>query len=1310
MARLVSELGADVIDDTVVPSKVNKRKRNFIVGFSALGVGIISLGLVYYFAVTDWLSDYQNMAYITYGLNIEPDVDGPYKGQVTAYIRSIDNNSNYPSTFKIPAKINGHPITRIDDQAFLGCNRLKRVEMSNNITTIGDGAFLNCEKLESFKFSKNIEKIGNSAFDGTIYKENWKKNDVTYINSILVYVNEEKLLKDSGKNKLAFVASSDSEFVDVYKDDALVFDFSTLSPLGQNNSSVKVTKWMDGLFKDFSELIFVETPEYLSGVSSYAFQNCTNLEKAALNDTNTNIGEYAFDGCSNFSEVINLDVVKTIGKYAFQGTKISLTSLNEGVTSVGEGAFKGCQYITSMTIPSTITTIESRLFENTNLANVTFTEANNITTIGANAFRNTKLTNFRVPKEVKIINDNVFANCANLESVELYKSNITRIDSKAFYNSTKLHSIKRYDDNGAILASDTDDDTLYFPSSLVNTTNSSSGEEGSNFAKTSFKHVVIPTSVANIAASMFESCEKLEDVVYDDLSNSLMRTMGQKAFKGCTALTSFSFPNTVRQISSNAFNGCTSLVSVDLPERKNLTPVQIAALDTDTREYSSITNSMFAGCTALTTVTIPSTVSEIQTYAFRGCTALTRISIPKNVSTIKSNAFAECSNSLYISIEASSIPNRWSSDWNGKTNPAKYVTGSIGIEEEGDFLFSINSDGITATIVQYEGASNDLVIPETIGTDNYRVTGINDSFMADDKLVALTSISLPSSLTDVGPNAFKALLDLEDETISTKDDGIKYLGNSTNPYVVALAKDTKAENPTYKFDDNTRFIALALSNEIDSTNNTSNGNYLVSKTNEFFALKTVSQSMVANTDRITVNNQTKLIVSNAFNGFDKEIALIIPGNVECIADSAIKDKRNTTIYAESATRPNGWDFKWNVQDAQAYWGTFGPINNSTFKACENTDHTARLLKFLSPSERETIPTSINDGVKDYNVTGIGSEFLTGTTMTYLYIPSSVTKIEEGAFSSNDRLTIYCQASSEPAGYLSGWNKDDRPVYFGVNTETYEAKDDVDYVVVGDHVVVTGHNSNLKVVVIPETIKDLPVTEIGKNAFAHSENLVSIVIPESVTTIGENAFEGCSSAKIYCEVNAKPATFNDNWNPDDRPVYFSVKDETGLVTINGIEYLLRSDEANSKSAMITGIVSDINELIVGPTIEIGGIQYSVNKIGDSAFENAKISNIRLTGSNVSYIGKNAFRGSTLIGNVVLTSKVKFVGENAFEKTSTALKVFVEYPFSSEIYKSWDENWNKGLTNYYVGLDLVWEYDENRNPVVKQSETDSSESAE
>ena len=45
--------------------------------------------------------------------------------------------------------------------------------------------------------------------------------------------------------------------------------------------------------------------------------------------------------------------------------------------------------------------------------------------------------------------------------------------------------------------------------------------------------------------------------------------------------------------------------------------------------------------------------------------------------------------------------------------------------------------------------------------------------------------------------------------------------------------------------------------------------------------------------------------------------------------------------------------------------------------------------------------------------------------------------------------------------------------------------------------------------IPASINGLPVTVIGNSAFDYCENLTSVTIPSSVTTIGESAFWGCS---------------------------------------------------------------------------------------------------------------------------------------------------------------------------------------------------------
>ena len=48
--------------------------------------------------------------------------------------------------------------------------------------------------------------------------------------------------------------------------------------------------------------------------------------------------------------------------------------------------------------------------------------------------------------------------------------------------------------------------------------------------------------------------------------------------------------------------------------------------------------------------------------------------------------------------------------------------------------------------------------------------------------------------------------------------------------------------------------------------------------------------------------------------------------------------------------------------------------------------------------------------------------------------------------------------------------------------------------------------------IPATYEGLPVTSIGHSAFYFCDNLTSITIPESVTSIGDHAFDGCTSLK------------------------------------------------------------------------------------------------------------------------------------------------------------------------------------------------------
>ena len=98
-----------------------------------------------------------------------------------------------------------------------------------------------------------------------------------------------------------------------------------------------------------------------------------------------------------------------------------------------------------------------------------------------------------------------------------------------------------------------------------------------------------------------------------------------KAFYGCSGLTSVTIPNSVTSIGNSVFYSCTSLTSVTIPN-----------------SVTSIGEAAFCGCSALTSVTIPNSVTSIGDWTFEGCSGLTSVTIPNSVTSIGMNAFRYC--------------------------------------------------------------------------------------------------------------------------------------------------------------------------------------------------------------------------------------------------------------------------------------------------------------------------------------------------------------------------------------------------------------------------------------------------------------------------------------------------------------------------------------------------------------------------------------------------------------------------------------------------------------------------------------------
>ena len=61
-----------------------------------------------------------------------------------------------------------------------------------------------------------------------------------------------------------------------------------------------------------------------------------------------------------------------------------------------------------------------------------------------------------------------------------------------------------------------------------------------------------------------------------------------------------------------------------------------------------------------------------------------------------------------------------------------------------------------------------------------------------------------------------------------------------------------------------------------------------------------------------------------------------------------------------------------------------------------------------------------------------------------------------------------------------------------------------------------------------------VNEIEEEGFKDHTNIKHIDVPETIETVGENAFKGSSNAHIHSRRHEKGKNWHENWNPDNRP--------------------------------------------------------------------------------------------------------------------------------------------------------------------------------
>ena len=371
--------------------------------------------------------------------------------------------------------------------------------------------------------------------------------------------------------------------------------------------------------------IFYSGKEYpVSSIDSRAFMDCVELLTVDIPNSITSIGAAAFMN-SGLTSITIPNSVKKIGGFAFYGcSNLKSIDIPNGVSTIKTSTFAGCTGLTSIKIPRSVTIIEADAFGNcTGLNSVDMSSG--VRSIKRGAFRNCSgLISIILPYGLTSLEKDVFSRCSGLTSIVLPNS-VTSIGAAAFLGCTGLTSIS------------------------------------------------IPRNVRKIGLSAFGSCSNLASIrvdpqneVYDSRNNcnAIIETSKNCMILGCQ---NTKIPNSVLSIDERAFNGCTGLTSIYIPRSvkfigesvfcncSNLASICVDSQNTvyDSRNdcnaiIETSTNTLVSGCRSSI---IPSDVTSIADDAFEGCTGLISIRIPNSVRSIGYSAFSDCTGLTSIFAE-----------------------------------------------------------------------------------------------------------------------------------------------------------------------------------------------------------------------------------------------------------------------------------------------------------------------------------------------------------------------------------------------------------------------------------------------------------------------------------------------------------------------------------------------------------------------------------------------------------------------------------------------------------------------------------
>ena len=1084
------------------------------------------------------------------------------------------NGSSFIAKTSLKSILLPSSLTSIGKYAFRGCTGLLSVTIPALVTTLEEYAFNNCTGLTAVIFStpSSVTTIGNNVFDSC--------RGITSITipQSAISIGNSTFRNCSGLTNMTF--STPSSLATIGNS-----AFQGSSSLSSVTIPASVTSIGGYAFQSCSGLttVIFSTPSSVTAIGVGTFKSCSKLVSIDIPTSVNSLGDAAFRACIGLTSV-NFSTpssVTSIGYNAFyECNKLASVTIPVSVTSIGGYAFNNCSKLISVTIPTSVTSIEEQAFGNcSGLSNVIFSTPSSITTFGIGAFAYcTGLTSFAIPTSVTTIARSVFFGCSGLTSVTI-PSSVTSIGRDVFYNCSGLLSV-----------------TTQNPAP-VDLSYSSNVFYGVN-------KVTCTLYVPYQAKTLYSATDQWKD------------------FSNISEMPGFKLSETAFNLASDAGSAASVNISSDVTwtassNQEWLTPNPLSGSGSNTLTLTAQANTSLEGRAAIVTISATGVVSQT--------IAVTQAGAPKTVNNTAGGLFSALTalelNTITRLILTGTIdardfktmrddmPMLAEIDISGATIAAySGIGGTVGSERAypensiPDYAFHSPETGINKTILKT------VLLPSSLISFGYRAflgcTGlVSVSIPASVTTIwgyafygcsGLTTVNIPASVTTIWEYAFNRCSGLTSVNFSSPSSLIT-LKNNAFGYCTGLISLNIPESVT-TIGDEAFYYCTGLSSVTIPSSITSIGTGVFSMCSALTSITaekpipvdlSASSFVFYNVNNVTctlyVPYQAKVLYAAANQWKDFTTITEMPGFKLSATAITLSAENGSTASVNIAS-----DVTWTASFSQD-WLTASPLTGSgtntlTLTAQANT----------SVASRIAVVTISSPGVNSQTI-----------TITQVGIPKTVNVTAGGLFASLTELERNTITRLVVTGTIDARDfktmRDYMPLLAeldisGVTIAAYSGKEGTYY---------DGLNYSY-----PEN--SVPYSSFRNyNLGISKTSLNSVLLPSSVTGIGERAFWAC----------------------------------TGLISVNFSTLSSLTTIEYGAFYFCTGLTS-----VTIPTL--------VTSIGDNAFERCGITSLNFsTPSSLTIIGYAVFKGCAGITSVTIPTSVTTISTYAFLDCTGLLTVTI-----------------------------------------------------